>query len=208
MAETASPVPPRMTADEFIEWSGQQPEGMHYELIGGVIVQMAAERSEHALTKLDIAVALRLAIRSSGADCTVFGDGMAVRIDGTTVYEPDAFVHCGGRIERGIVEITDAGIAVEVLSPSTQGRDFEDKLRDYFRLPSLRHYLIVNPETGRVVHHRRDVTSGKIETAIIGDGALILDPPGLQVDVADFFASLPRDGDAAADDDAGPDANA
>jgi Uma2 family endonuclease len=191
MAEPASPLPPRMTADEFIEWSRRQPEGMHYELSDGVTVRMAAERSEHALTKLDIAVALRLGVRSSGVDCTVFGDGMAVRIDETTVYEPDAFVHCGQRIERGIVEMTDAVIAVEVLSPSTQGRDFEQKLRDYFRLPSLRHYLIVNPDTGRVVHHRRDETSGKIETKIVADGVLALDPPGIEVEVADFFASLP-----------------
>ena len=52
------------------------------------------------------------------------------------------------------------------------------------------------------MHHRRDEKSGKIETAIVAEGALMLDPPGIQVAVADFFASLPPEDDMAADDEA------
>jgi len=34
-------------------------------------------------------------------------------------------------------------VVVEVLSPATQSVDFADKLADYFRVPSIQHYLIV-----------------------------------------------------------------
>ena len=208
MAETTSPLPPRMTADEFIEWSRRQPEGAHYELIDGVIVQMAAERINHMRVKFAMALSLQNAIGAAGASCEVLLDRVGVRVDDSTLYEPDLSVRCGTAAPGDSAEINDPIIIVEVLSPSTQSRDFEQKFQDYFRLPSLRHYLIVNPETGRVVHHRRDAASGKIETAIVAEGALPLDPPGIQVEVADFFASLPPEDDMAADDEARPEADA
>jgi Uma2 family endonuclease len=36
--------PARMTADEFIAWAMEQPEGEHYELVAGEVVSMAPER--------------------------------------------------------------------------------------------------------------------------------------------------------------------
>jgi Uma2 family endonuclease len=191
MAEPASPLPPRMTADEFIEWSRRQPEGMHYELSDGVTVRMAAERINHMRVKFAMALSLQNAIGAAGAACEVLLDRIGVRVDNRTFYEPDISVRCGPAAPGDNAEINDPTIIVEVLSPSTQSRDFEQKFQDYFRLASLRHYLIVNPDTGRVVHHRRDETSGKIETKIVADGVLALDPPGIEVEVADFFASLP-----------------
>lgn len=202
MAETASPLPPRMTADEFLEWSRRQPEGMHYELCNGLAIRMAAERINHMRVKFAMAVSIQNAILASGAACEVLLDRIGVRIDNRTFYEPDLSVRCGAAAPGDDFEIDNPIFVVEVLSPSTQSRDFEQKFQDYFRLASLRHYLIVNPDTGRVVHHRRDAASGKIETTIVGDGVLVLDPPGIQVEVTDFFASLPPDEEAAAEPEA------
>ena len=63
------------------------------------------------------------------------------------------------------------------------------KLADYFRIPSLRHYLIVDTDSQVVIHHRRD-EEGRIEVRIVHDGPLTLDPPGLAIDVRDIFAGL------------------
>ncbi|MGE0789030.1 MAG: Uma2 family endonuclease [Sandaracinaceae bacterium] len=46
-------------------------------------------------------------------------------------------------------------VIVEVLSPSTRGRDAGAKLDDYFRLGSLVHYLRVKTENRTVIHHQR-----------------------------------------------------
>ena len=175
----------RITADDFLAWSIQQPEGKRYELVDGRIHAMAAERYGHVLVKGLIYSRLLESITRAGLFCTALADGMAVRIDDETVYEPDAAVRCGDIIPFDAVEYTDPVIVVEVLSPSTRAIDSQAKLLDYFRLSSLRHYIIAHPDRRTVVHHRWTAT-GLIETSI-ATGELILDPPGLTLDVAQFF---------------------
>jgi Uma2 family endonuclease len=170
----------RMTADEFIAWAMEQPEGQHYELFDGEIVTMAPERSEHALTKAQVWRRLTEAVEAAGLPCDVYPDGMTVVVDDTTVYDPDVLVRCGPRLPGTTVQLHDPVIVVEVLSPSTRSRDLSSKLIDYFRLPSLRHYLIVRPADQAVVHHARN-DDGTILTRIVRDGMLQLDPPGLSI---------------------------
>ncbi|MGI9484546.1 MAG: hypothetical protein ACR2RF_01430 [Geminicoccaceae bacterium] len=74
---------------------------------------------------------------------------------------------------------------VEVLSPSMAMRDASIKLEDSFRLPTIAHDLIIAPDRETVFHHRR--LTSKIETEILHQGRLRLDPPGIEVEVKDFF---------------------
>ena len=181
----SAPARARMTADQFIEWAMAQPEGCRYELAAGELVAMAPERSAHALTKLTVAMRLFEAVKAANLPCTVYPDGMAVQVDTETVYEPDAMVRCGAPLPANATRVTDPLIVVEVLSPSTRARDSGAKLEDYFRLPTLWHYLILKTENRSVVHHRR-AEAGGIATRIIRDGAVVLDPPGIEL--RDLFA--------------------
>lgn len=169
---------PRMTSDEFIAWAMQQPEGKRYELVGGEVVAMAPERSVHALAKFHIARRLAEAVEAAGLPCIVYPDGMSVIVDEDTSYEPDAMLRCGEALPEDAVKVLDPLIVVEVASPSTQVLDAGAKLADYFRIPSLRHYLIVRTRGKIVVHHARD-EAGVITTRIIRDGTVELDPPGI-----------------------------
>jgi Uma2 family endonuclease len=178
MSEAAAPA--TMTSDAFITWAMEQPEGRRYELFAGRVVAMAPERSAHALAKFHVARRLIEAVERQGLQCTVYPDGMAVVIDDTTTYEPDALVLCGPVVAPDTVKLTDPVIVVEVLSPSTRDRDHGDKLIDYFRLPSVRHYLIVRTEDRAIIHHARN-PDGTILTRIVREGVLQLDPPGLTV---------------------------
>ena len=174
----------RMTSDEFIAWAMEQPETEHYELIEGEVVAMAPERSGHSLTKLHIARRMAEAIEAGHQPCHVYPDGMAVEVDDHTVYEPDAFVRCGALLSTEATKVTDPVIVVEVLPPPTSSRDVGPKLMDYFRLPSLRHYLIVRIENRTIVHHERG-ENGIILTRIVRDGPIVMDPPGITL--ADCF---------------------
>jgi Uma2 family endonuclease len=176
--------PRRMTADEFIAWAMEQPEGRHYELVAGEVVAMAPERAVHGRTKLRFARRLADAIERAQLQCEVFGGGMAVRVDADTLYEPDAVIRSGPPLDDDATEANDPLIVVEVVSPSSHKRDAGSKLEDYFRLPSVRHYLIVKTENQVIIHHQRD-EAGDITTRIIRDGAIQLDPPGLAV--SDLF---------------------
>ncbi len=110
---------------------------------------------------------------------------MTVRIDSHTAYEPGALVYRGPRRDSNAVEIPNPVIVVEVLSPSTRRIDAGEKLTGYFRVPSIHHYLMVDPDRQTVVHHRR--TGDRIESTVVQDGTLVLDPPGLELAVASLF---------------------
>ena len=179
---------PELTADEFIAWAVEQPSG-RFELVDGEVVAMSPERVAHARVKLAVANALAAAVSARRLPCEAMIDGMAVRIDDHTVYVPDALVRCGERLPGDATSVADPVILVEVVSPSTRAIDTGVKLVGYFRLPSARHYLIVDIGARAVTHHRRDA-AGEIATRVLRTGPLALDPPGIAVEVEDFFAAL------------------
>lgn len=174
----------RMTSDEFIAWAMEQPEIEHYELIDGEVVAMAPERSAHALTKAHIWRRMTEAIETGNLPCQAYPDGMAVEVDDHTVYEPDALVRFGAPLTPAAIKLSDPVIIVEVQSPSTSSRDAGPKLIDYFRLPSLKHYLIVRVENGAIVDHARG-ENGIILTQIVRDGPIMLDSP--EITLTDYL---------------------
>lgn len=174
----------RMTVDEFLLWA-EGKEG-RWELHDGVPVMMSPERSLHAETKAETYVAVREAIRLKELPCRVYPDGMAIRIDARTTFEPDASVTCGPRAPADAIEITDPIIVVEVLSPSTAAIDHGRKLSGYFSIASVQHYLILDPDRRVAIHHKRGA-SDAIETRVLTDGAARLDPPGFEVGVEALF---------------------
>jgi len=178
----------RMTVEQFLAWAAAQDEG-RFELDDGQVVAMSPERAEHVEIKFNITSALKTAIARAGLPCFAYVDGLAVRIDATTTYEPDAMVVCGEKVPGDAFAAANPVIVVEVLSPSTGYRDLGPKLDGYFRVASLHHYLIVDPDTRRIVHHKRG-SGDALETRIYAGGAITLDPPGLEIAAEDVFAGL------------------
>ncbi len=176
---------PRMTVDEFLAWAEEQPG--RYELVDGEVFAMSPERVGHARTKYRVQSALQRAIARSGLACEMLPDGITVRVDDSTAYEPDALVQCGDPMSDESVEATAPIIVVEVVSPSSRSIDTNRKLSGYFRVPSIMHYLVVDPAAPIVIHHRRG-DDGTIATRIVATGSLDLDPPGLSLAVAELFA--------------------
>jgi len=115
-------------------------------------------------------------------------DDDRVEIDDENVYEPDVTVQCGQPIDLDSTPATHPTILVEVSSPSTKGVDSSKKLLGYFQLPGVQQYLVVDPARRAVIHHRR--TDNGVGTALVREGALQLDPPGIELKIADFFDGL------------------
>ena len=173
-----------MDVDQFLVW-GEGRDG-RFELHEGVVVAVAPERSGHLLAKGAAYRALGDAIARAGLACTAYPDGATVRISARTAFEPDALVRCGPPLAFGELEISDPVVVVEVRSPSTASVDSGLKLDGYFRVRSVCHYLIVNAERRKLVHHKRGA-GDLIETRILGEGVLRLDPPGLELEVGSLF---------------------
>jgi Uma2 family endonuclease len=171
---------------EYLAWADSQSEELRSELINGQIVAITPERVEHVEVKVAAAFALKAAITRVGVPCHALGDGMTVTIDEHTAYEPDALVYCGERLRRGSLVVPNPVIVVEVLSPTTAHTDTSAKLIGYFKLSSVRHYIIIDPEARTAMHHAR-AADGTIAARTLSAGRLHLDPPGLEIEVADLM---------------------
>jgi Uma2 family endonuclease len=177
-----------MTVAQFLAWAAAQPRG-RFELVQGEVVAMAPERARHNLVKLAVARALDDAVKRAGLPCTVFTDGMTVVIDNEHAREPDAAVQCGVATNLDSMVLEAPLIVVEISSPSSERDDTGEKLVEYFSVPSIRHYLIVNPRKKAVVHHGRG-EAGDIATRILKDGQLELAPPGFTVPVRELLPEI------------------
>jgi Uma2 family endonuclease len=148
---------------------------------------MSPERIQHVRVKSRIWAALDRAIRQAGLDCEALADGVTIEIDADTDYEPDAVVNCGPRLSPDTTVATNPVIVVEVLSPSTQSIDSSDKLADYFRVPSIQHYLILRARRQEIIHHSR--VGDEVVSRMVNVGAILLDPPGISIDVGEVYAA-------------------
>jgi Uma2 family endonuclease len=180
--------PRRMTVAEFLDWATAQPRG-RYELVRGEVVAMAPERARHNIVKLAVARALDDAVKRVGLPCTVFTDGMTVVIDDEHAREPDAAVQCGVAFDPNTLILEKPLVVVEVVSPSSERDDTGEKLVEYFSVPSIHHYLIVNPTKKVVIHHARG-QGGDISTRIASAGEIGLTPPGMTVPVAELLPEV------------------
>jgi Uma2 family endonuclease len=178
--------PHLLTVEEFLAWSVQQDKG-RYELQDGRIIMQPSQNVGHLWTKKRIVEALDLAVSQSGVQFYVMPDGATVRIAPKTAYEPDALVAPLPMPDDTALEIPNPIIVVEVLFPSSIKRDLTDKVTGYFKVPSIMHYLVCDPEDKAIIWHRRAAGGGLEPPAILQTGSLRLDPPGIEIEVERVF---------------------
>jgi Uma2 family endonuclease len=176
----------RMTVDQYLAWARDVPG--RYELVDGEIYAMSPESTGHGDVKFAVQTALLSGLRSGRLSCHMLPDGQTVRVADDTAFEPDALVYCGPKLPASAMEVPAPVIVVEVLSPPTGRFDMTAKLVGYFKLPSVAHYLIVDPGKPLVIHHARS-DGGDIVTRIVTEGAITLDPPGFSIALAEIYAA-------------------
>ena len=183
----------RMSIAEFHDWAEAQSDG-RFELVGGEVVRMSPERLRHNVSKAEIWLVLRNALRAAGKHNAVFTDGVHVKTGPETSRGPDCMVAVGPMDGRDMDEklIDDPLILVEVISPDSEERDTVDKLAEYFRLPTAAHYLVVWPEEATIGHYARIGPGGPYKVLLRPGDRLRLDPPGIEVDVAAMLDAASR----------------
>jgi Uma2 family endonuclease len=164
-----------MTVDEFLAWAVRQKKG-RYELFKGRVVMQQPQTWRHAELRARMYNLLVAAIERAGVAYYAAPDGMTVRISKDEAFEPDALV---------APLPTPEGLDLEI--PNPVKRDLSDKLAGYFLVPSIAHYLVIDPEEREVIWYRR-AAGGTLEPPVpLREGSLKLDPPGIALDVADIF---------------------
>jgi len=141
----------KLSLQEFLDWEDQQAE--RHEFHRGEVFAMVGARRVHGLVSLNIAAALKTQLK--GSPCRAFADSMKIKIGADTIFYPDVFVTCDPADLRTELVFTAPTVVVEVLSQSTQSYDRGSKFTLYRSLPSLREYMLVDPDTREVQLFRR-----------------------------------------------------
>ena len=175
------------TIRDYQSWD----DGERWELIDGVAFNMSPAPGflhQELVTKL----CSRLDQFLEGKPCRVIVSLVDVYFEdtsgGDTVVQPDIVVICDKNKIRqnGIIGAPD--LVVEVLSPSTAGRDLVQKA-ELYRREGVFEYWIVSPEEKEF--YQNTLKDGRYELTIIRDGSLISSKfPDFSLDLKTFFAAL------------------
>ena len=117
-----------------------------HEYINGEIYAMAGASARH--NRITLNLASRLIGHLRGSPCEVFVADVKLHLKELGVeifYYPDLMVCCDPN-DRDPYYRTRPCLIVEVLSPSTERIDRREKLFAYQTIPSLREYLLIDPD--------------------------------------------------------------
>ena len=133
----------RFDASAYLDWEAQQTD--KHEYLDGEVFAMAGASDAHVTLAGNLFVALRTHLR--GGPCSVFISDMKLRVEADNAYfYPDVFVTCAEADRAQPLHKSVPTLVAEVLSPSTSAYDRGAKFAAYRKLPSLREYLLIDPE--------------------------------------------------------------
>lgn len=142
---------PVLGLEAFLAWENEQPE--RHEFHRGEVFAMVGARRVHAVVVDNLRAGLRQHVKGSG--CRVFGESAKLQIGDDTVLYPDVFVTCDKADLATDIVFRAPLLVAEVLSPSTVAYDRGLKFALYRRIPSLREYMVIDPDSRRVEAFRR-----------------------------------------------------
>lgn len=126
------------------------------EYRNGQIIAMPGASRQHNLISVNISSNLHLQLLDRG--CEVYANDMRVKVSDTGLYTyPDVVVVCDEpQFEDNHVDtLLNPTVIVEVLSPSTETYDRNDKFMSYQTLESLQEYILVSQKSVGVEQYVR-----------------------------------------------------
>ena len=174
---------PRISLEAYLEWENAQVE--KHEFYRGEIFAMVGGRRVHGRTVANLARALGNQL--AGSPCQVFAESMKLQIGTDTVLYPDVFVTCDKADLATDMIFRAPTLIIEVLSPGTQAYDRSQKFALVRRIPSLREYILVDPDTRRVDGFRLDEKGQWVLHDMSDGSALEAASIGASVPLVDVF---------------------
>ncbi len=160
---------PRYTLAEYLEIESRSAAVKH-EYVAGEVYAMAGGSVEHSA--LSTALSGLLLAHLRGGPCRPHGPDLRIRIESEDVATyADVSVVCDP-VERAAdspTHVTNPRVVVEVLSPSTERYDREQKRLYYQQIDALQEYVLVAQDRRRVELWRRTGDDWTHESAVGGE---------------------------------------
>ena len=155
MARNLTRGPHQYTIEEY--FALEKASDRRYEFWNGEIVCMSGGTLAHGQISRNVFRAIDRKL--DAGKCQAFTADMAVKTPTLGNYRyPDVSVVCGGvQTEEinGMDMLVNPVLIVEVLSPTTENRDRNEKRLAYQAIPSVREYLIVSQDIPHITHYVR-----------------------------------------------------
>ena len=175
-----------MTRQEFFDWA--ETQDARYEFDGVQPVAMTGGTVGHSRVIRN--VNFQLTNRLRGKACEPLGPDAGVATVGDTVRYPDAVVSCteSGNQDR---LVPNPVVVLEVVSPSSVRTDRVTKLREYGAVPTIRRYVIIEPDAVAVTVLSRDHAEEEFRAAgLAEDDTLALPEIGIEIPVAAIYEGI------------------
>lgn len=155
----------RYSWETYLELEAQSEE--RWEFHNGEILSLAGATNRH--NKIVLRTSSWLLGKADRKGCDVFSESVRLfKFRSDRYYYPDVMVTCHPLDRQTKNGVRSPLLIVEVVSNRSAKFDYSTKLRDYFVLPSLMHYLVVEQEEC-LVHHYHRLDSDEWRIAVLSD---------------------------------------
>ena len=176
--------PQILTEEEYLKF--ELTSDRRHEFVDGQIYAMSGGSEQHSLIAVNLYSLLRTKLRGKG--CRVFSSDMKIWIPNLKIfYYPDLSVVCDAQ-DRDRYCKTKPCLIIEVLSPSTQRIDRNEKLRNYSNLESLQEYILISQDRPSLTIYRR---RNDWQPEIFGAESIIqLEAIALEISINDIYEDV------------------
>ena len=177
----------RMNADAFFAW--QETQDALYELVDGYPLRMmSGANRQHDRVTINLIVAIDAKL--VGRTCQLTTQDTGIEISQTQIRRPDLAIDCGKYVAEAYAA-KDPRAVFEVLSRSTRVFDHTKKLEEYKSVASLRHIVLIDPDTSEVIAFQRETGGAWVCRTFNGnDSSIKFADLGFVLTLAEIYRGL------------------
>jgi len=179
-----------MTLEEYLEFD-YNAEG-RYEYFDGEVVEMSGGSPEHSL--LGSRVGFLLNRELIPKCCLVFQSDVRIKVPTMLPYRfGDVSALCGKPIYEDLGKsrlLVNPILIVEVLSPSTENYDREEKFKAYKSIESLREYILVSQVKKFVTLYVKHNEKFWFQSEYVGGETLKLESLDYELSVNEIYQGI------------------
>ena len=144
---------PKLDFETYLEIEANASN--RHEYLNGLVYAMAGGTDNHSA--IGIAAAITFGRLLNSKPCYIRNSDLKIETpDSKAAFYPDLSIHCNQKPSGKSITAKAPTLVLEILSRSTRNYDLTIKRKEYFRIPSLRHYLVLDSDFVEARLYTRD----------------------------------------------------
>jgi Uma2 family endonuclease len=187
----SAPPNTHLTFSEYLQRDHDSPDKLEY--VYGTIVAQAGSTARHNMIISNVISHLLPQLRRRG--CFIYPSDLRVQAITQQVYTyPDLTIVCGAPqfLEPNELTLVNPTIIMEILSPSTEAKDRNEKLIYYRSIASLQEYILIDQNAPYVQRYARQTPYfWYVHLTDTLDAVIPLDAVNVQLPMTAIYEGIP-----------------